>query len=84
MSGLLFHLESNFFQEVTLRSLVYSAPFVGALVVGWLFLPVFWRVPEAYLKTDLALLGGLAVWGLMAKGAVSSKPESREALESAA
>ncbi|MGK7311587.1 MAG: hypothetical protein ACN0LA_05055 [Candidatus Longimicrobiales bacterium M2_2A_002] len=192
VAGLLFHLESNFFQVMTLRSLVYSAPFVaplaftglgllvllnrtvpgesrewgrwvlllawggfvgnfvlslvdhaqngffhaaewipvivGGVVVGWLVLPIFWRVPERYLRgalallvvalvtgvvgfvlhaipvmrdvtgtledrviygaplfapllfSDLALLGGLAVWDLMAKGWVSAErgsPASR-------
>ena len=183
VAGLLFHLQSDFFQVKTLRSLVYSAPFVAPLafaglgllvllnrtvpggsrewgrwllllawggfvgnfvlslvdhaqngfffavewvpvivagvVVGWLILPVFWRVPEAYLQgagvllllaalvgvagfvlhlvpvltepqgtlwgrlvygappfapllfTDLAVLAGLAVWDLSAKGWVS-------------
>ncbi|MDX1673824.1 MAG: hypothetical protein R3314_03385 [Longimicrobiales bacterium] len=183
VAGLLFHLESDFFQVRTLRSLVYSAPFVAPLafagigllvllnrtvpggtrewgrwvlllawggfvgnfvlslvdhaqngfffatewvpvivagvVVGWLILPVFWRVPAAYLRgagvlllvaglvgvagfvlhmapvltesegtlwgrlvygappfapllfTDLAVLAGLAVWDLSAKGWVS-------------
>ena len=186
VAGLLFHLESDFFQVRTLRSLVYSAPFVAPLaftglgllvllnrtvpggtrewgrwvlllawggfvgnfvlslvdhaqngfffatewvpvvvagmVVGWLILPVFWRVPAAYLRgagvlllvaglvgvvgfvlhvipvltesegtlwgrlvygappfapllfTDLAVLAGLAVWDLSAKGWVS-EPE---------
>ncbi len=31
VAGMLWHLRSNFFQEMTLRSLVYSAPFVAPL-----------------------------------------------------
>ncbi len=41
VAGLLWHLESHFFQERTLRSLVYSAPFVAPLAftgVGFLLL----------------------------------------------
>ena len=129
VSGLLFHLESDFFQVRTLRSLVYSAPFVaplaftgigllvllnrlvpeetvewgrwvlllawggfvgnfvlslvdhaqngffyaaewvpvivGAVVVGWLVVPVFWRVPRAYLRGAVALLAVALVTGLV-------------------
>lgn len=118
--GLLFHLQSDFFQVMTLRSLVYSAPFVaplaftgvgllvllnrlvpeesvewgrwvlllawggfvgnfvlslvdhaqngffhaaewvpvgvGAVVVGWLLIPVLWPVPRRYLRASVALL----------------------------
>ncbi len=191
VSGLLFHLQSSFFQVRTLRSLVYSAPFVaplaftglgllvllnrlvpeeevewgrwvlllawggfvgnfvlslvdhaqngffyvaewvpvavGALMVGWLLLPVFRRVPAAYLRgsflllgvalltgvigfvmhlmpalqgtagtmrgriiygaplfapllfSDLSLLGALAVWDLLDKGAVTPPAEAPEA-----
>lgn len=186
VAGLLWHLGSDFFQVMTLRSLVYSAPFVaplaftgiglllllnrlvpeesvewgrwllllalggfvgnfvlsladhaqngffnalewvpvitGAAAVGWLVLPIFRRVPYAYhrgslivlaaaavvgllgfvlhvlpavqgtagtlrnrviygpplfaplLFADLAILGGLAVWDLMAKDWVSPSP----------
>ena len=129
VAGLLFHLESNFFQVMTLRSLVYSAPFVaplaftglgllvllnrtvpgesrewgrwvlllawggfvgnfvlslvdhaqngffnaaewipvvvGGVVVGWLLLPIFWRVPERYLRGALALLAVALVTGVV-------------------
>lgn len=129
VAGLLFHLESDFFQVMTLRSLVYSAPFVaplaytglgllvllnrlvpdernewgrwvlllawggfvgnfvlslvdhaqngffyaaewvpvgvGAIVVGWLLLPVFWRVPESYLKAAFVLLAVALVTGVV-------------------
>ncbi len=190
VSGLLWHLESVFFQVMTLRGLVYSAPFVaplaftgvgllvllnrlvpeasaewgrwllllawggfvgnfvlslvdhaqngffepaewvpvavGALAVGWLVLPIFLRVPRRYLQaslvvlavalvtgvvglvlhvipvvgdptgtmgerviygpplfapllfSDLALLGGLAVWDLLDRGWVRRRPPSAE------
>lgn len=190
VSGLLWHLESVFFQVMTLRGLVYSAPFVaplaftgvgllvllnrlvpeasaewgrwllllawggfvgnfvlslvdhaqngffepaewvpvavGALAVGWLVLPIFLRVPRRYLQaslvvlavalvtglvglvlhvipiigdptgtmrerviygpplfapllfSDLALLGGLAVWDLLDRGWVRRHPSSAE------
>lgn len=41
VAGLLWHLESQFFQERTLRSLVYSAPFIAPLAftgIGFLLL----------------------------------------------
>lgn len=129
VAGLLFHLESDFFQVMTLRSLVYSAPFVaplaftglgllvllnrlaphdsdewgrwllllawggfvgnfvlslvdhaqngffyaaewvpvavGALVVGWLVLPIFLRVPPGYLKAGLLLLALALITGVL-------------------
>lgn len=129
VSGLLFHLQSNFFQVRTLRSLVYSAPFVaplaftglgllvllnrllpetrtewgrwvlllawggfvgnfvlslvdhaqngffyvaewvpvavGALMVGWLLLPAFWRVPASYLRATFLLLGVALLTGVI-------------------
>lgn len=129
VAGLLFHLRSDFFQVMTLRSLVYSAPFVaplaftglgllvllnrmvpeqrtewgrwvlllalggfvgnfvlslvdhaqngffyaaewvpvivGALAVGWLGLPVFRRVPTSYLKATLLLLAVSLITGVL-------------------
>lgn len=47
VSGLVLHLESNFFQVMTLRSLVYSAPFVAPLSFAGLgFLVILNRMAD--------------------------------------
>ena len=50
LAGMILHLESAFFQEQTLRNLVYSAPFLAPLAyvgVGLLLLLVRLEAPES-------------------------------------
>jgi hypothetical protein len=64
--GMVFHLESRFFDELTLRSLVYSAPFIAPLAyvgVGLLLLLMRLEAPDSLVQGQWALFlafGGFA------------------------
>ena len=56
--GMVFHLSSRFFDELTLRSLVYSAPFVAPLAyvgVGLLLLLMRLEAPDSLVQGQWAL-----------------------------
>ena len=63
LSGVIFHLESRFFYERTLRSLTYSAPFAAPLAyTGLGFLLIMNRMVEPRIARMGAMGAPASAW----------------------